>query len=326
MSLNYNKLIQEWQKLGLEGLKEELMSVGSQEAQKILEILNQSSKILEKYPEQLPSQLVASFRDPQDNFIIDLALEIAKADNMTWLMPIAPFPPTEEACVGTLHRHDDFVGSIVCINNDQFISSSEDGTMRVWDINSKSTVKILAEHKGPINWMHYSLGKKHLLSASDDYTVKIWNISDWSVWRTLKGHTDYVSKVSETNTDLIISISKDQTVKVWNFNSGDCLHTLKGHNSWVYCLAVAPDGSRAITASVNSTMIVWDLVTGKNLQTIIDGGGDVTYIYGLILGGSNYSEKGHKEYPLYAQWLEDGRIISASKDIIIWRDDNYTIL
>ncbi len=325
MSLNYNKLILKWQKLGLEGLKEELMTDGSQEAQIILNILNMCSSILEKYPEQLPSQLVANFRDPKDNFILDFALEVAKADNITWLMPIAPFPPTEEACVATLHKHSNFVGSIVCLSNTEFISSSEDGTMRVWDLDTKQNTKILTEHTMPINWMHYTPGKKHLLSASDDYTVKIWNISDWTVWRTLKGHSDYVSKVSETNTDLIVSISRDQTVKVWNFNSGACLHTLEGHNSWVYCLAVAPDGSRAITASVNSTMIVWDLISGKNLRNIVDGGGDVTYIAGLILGGSNYSEKGHKEYPLYAQWLDDGRIISASKDIIIWNDSNYTI-
>ena len=126
---------------------------------------------------------------------------------------------------------------------------------------------------------------------------------------------------------LIVSISRDQTVRVWSLNSGKCLHVLEGHNSWVYCLAVSPDGKKAITASINSTMIIWDLESGKKITTLVDGGGDVHHFKdlpeNLYIGGKNPTSVGHKESPAYAIWLDDGRIISAAKDIIIWDDNSF---
>ena len=46
------------------------------------------------------------------------------------------------------------------------------------------------------------------------------------------------------------------------------LRTLQGHSGWVRAVAVTPDGRRAISASDDQTLRVWDLDTGKTVRTL----------------------------------------------------------
>jgi len=49
---------------------------------------------------------------------------------------------------------------------------------------------------------------------------------------------------------------------------GPLLRTLEGHTSWVRAVAVTNDGSRAISASNDRTLKVWDLETGEHIRTL----------------------------------------------------------
>jgi len=46
------------------------------------------------------------------------------------------------------------------------------------------------------------------------------------------------------------------------------LRVLAGHSHWVTCVAVSPDGRRAVSASWDTTLKVWDLATGNELRTL----------------------------------------------------------
>src|SRR4028118_1138662 len=47
-----------------------------------------------------------------------------------------------------------------------------------------------------------------------------------------------------------------------------CLRTLSGHTDAVNAVAIAPDGKRAISASWDKTLKIWDTETGRELQTL----------------------------------------------------------
>jgi WD40 repeat protein len=49
---------------------------------------------------------------------------------------------------------------------------------------------------------------------------------------------------------------------------GPLIRTLSGHSSWVNAVAVTPDGRKAISASGDSTLKVWDLEKGQELRTL----------------------------------------------------------
>ena len=47
------------------------------------------------------------------------------------------------------------------------------------------------------------------------------------------------------------------------------LRTLTGHSMWhVDAVAVTPDGQRAVSASGDNTLKVWDLASGRELRTL----------------------------------------------------------
>jgi len=48
-----------------------------------------------------------------------------------------------------------------------------------------------------------------------------------------------------------------------------CLRTLTGHTSGVKAVAIAPDGKRAISASWDNTLKIWDTETGTEVRTLI---------------------------------------------------------
>jgi WD40 repeat protein len=77
------------------------------------------------------------------------------------------------------------------------------------------------------------------------------------------------------------------------------LRTLQGHEDTVGGVALTPDGRRAVSASNDKTLRVWDLETGKTLRTL----------------------KGHKDQVKGVAVIGDGlRAISASidKTLIVW--------
>ncbi|MET0033628.1 MAG: WD40 repeat domain-containing protein, partial [Limnospira maxima] len=49
---------------------------------------------------------------------------------------------------------------------------------------------------------------------------------------------------------------------------GPLIRTLTGHSSWVNAVAIAPDGKRAVSASDDNTLKLWDLETGTELATL----------------------------------------------------------
>ena len=49
---------------------------------------------------------------------------------------------------------------------------------------------------------------------------------------------------------------------------GALLRTLEGHSDDVHCVAVTGDGKRAVSASYDNTLRVWDLDTGRALRTL----------------------------------------------------------
>ncbi|MEH2059517.1 MAG: WD40 repeat domain-containing protein [Nostoc sp.] len=49
---------------------------------------------------------------------------------------------------------------------------------------------------------------------------------------------------------------------------GNLVRILTGHNDSVNAVAIAPDGQTAVSASVDNTLKLWDLETGKEISTL----------------------------------------------------------
>lgn len=129
-------------------------------------------------------------------------------------------------------------------------TGSMDNTIRLWDADSgKSLGKPLIGHSKWISslaWEPFHLVKPgespRLVSGSKDSTVRVWNSSTRICELTMSGHTNSVSCVSWSGSNIVYSGSHDKTIKAWDISaSGKCIQTLKNHAHWVNHLSLSTD-------------------------------------------------------------------------------------
>lgn len=78
-----------------------------------------------------------------------------------------------------LTGHSNFVGSLAAMpDNRTFVSSSEDGTIRVWDLHTGACPQVIRGHENAVNCIALSADGTRLVSASDDHSIKVWNTMD----------------------------------------------------------------------------------------------------------------------------------------------------
>jgi platelet-activating factor acetylhydrolase IB subunit alpha len=142
-----------------------------------------------------------------------------------------------------------------------FASSSEDGSIRVWDYENGNLEKILKGHTATVNSVCFEPNTGTILvSCSADLSIKLWSFETFECTKTLHGHDHNVSCVKFLPAgDFILSCSRDHSIKLWEVSTGFCIKTYLGHNEWVRNLAVNSDGSLFASCSNDESVIVWGL-------------------------------------------------------------------
>lgn len=98
--------------------------------------------------------------------------------------------------------------------------------------------------------------------------------------------------------------------KLWDVDTGECLHVFRGHIHQIY--AVAFDGIRVVTGSLDSTVRIWDAQTGEFLALLQ---GHTSLVGQLILlpptssNDNNEDEEGSSSGPTLITGGSDGRVI-----------------
>jgi WD40 repeat protein len=95
-------------------------------------------------------------------------------------------------------------------------SGSDEGTVKLWDVETGQEVHTLRGHTGWVTSVAFSPDGRLLASGSDDQTVKLWDVGTGQEVRTLSGHTAWVRSVAfSPDGRLLASGSWDGTVRLW---------------------------------------------------------------------------------------------------------------
>lgn len=175
-------------------------------------------------------------------------------------------------------------------------SSGEDKIIRLWDVETGNLMRTFSGHHRNIWKVRFSPDGKNLISGSFDQSIKIWNAEDGSLVRTLNGHTEAVVGLAlSPDGKLIASGSDDRKIKLWELSTGKLLRTMEGGEEHVYAVAFSPDGKRLIDGNRDKgnlgellqnflgdsdgmrgvSMRLWDVQTGRLLQTFAEHANDV---------------------------------------------------
>lgn len=140
-------------------------------------------------------------------------------------------------------------------------TSSEDLTVRIWDVANESLVTTLRGHKSHIHRVVYSLDGSLLATASSDKTVRLWDCSNYELLGELPhGSIVYGLAFSPDGTRLATGCA-DRTIRLWDLTRQQEVANLRGHKQYVHAVSFSADGSRLASASGDGTVRIWDSLT-----------------------------------------------------------------
>jgi len=135
--------------------------------------------------------------------------------------------------------------------------------MRLWDVESGTTVRTFEGHRSDVNSVTWSADNRQIISGSRDRFIKLWNTLAECKYTLIEGqHTDWVSSVAfaeTTTTKGFVSCGWDKLVKVWNLSNCRLRGNLVGHTDVVYTTAVSSEGIYCASGGADAMLRVWDL-------------------------------------------------------------------
>lgn len=185
-------------------------------------------------------------------------------------------------------------------NPNQLISTSQDNTIRLWDVSQTALadpaatqpllMKTLRGHGNGIvdatAWKDSVSGTTRLLTASSDGTARLWPTDEYAEVVSLGGETlnretgaygEVLSVSVGNNGERIMGISTDGVATIWNVSSengriikSDPIPMKEGHRFSTQ--AATFFGDKLVTISFDGTAVVWDRDTGAMLDRWRDVG------------------------------------------------------
>jgi WD40 repeat protein len=163
---------------------------------------------------------------------------------------------------------------------------SNDGTARLFDAATGETRAILPGHAEHVFKATFSPDGSLILTGSADRTARLWETATGRQKAVLEGHTGGIGVVrfnadgSRMLTSAALSWvdpdadgqrrnkpSTDRTARIWDAASCQLLFILE-HPAPVTAAAFSKTTGTVVTGATDGTIRLWDVATGKNLQTM----------------------------------------------------------
>lgn len=218
-------------------------------------------------------------------------------------------------------------------NTPRLVSSSKDGTVRVWDLDRHVCQFTMSGHKQCVSCVKWG-GLGDIYSTSHDKTIKVWNSKDGRMVSNLTSHAHWVNHISLSTeyalrtgpydykgdlkqepaemkakaqerfeklakvggviAERVVTASDDFTMYLWEpRKSTKPLKRLTGHQKLVNHVSFSPDGRYIASASFDNHIKLWDGRDGAFVTTF----------------------RGHVASVYQCAWSSDCRLlVSSSKD------------
>ena len=202
-----------------------------------------------------------------------------------WMVSLTASAQNPELVVQTGHT-----ATVRCVafshDGKTLASGSFYGTIKLWDLRSGREIRTLKQKSGratiealmpnlPIAGQ--SEGIRSVAFSPDDSVlasavleIKLWEVSSGRELRTLSGHTISVNSIAFSPDGQTLASGSNGEVKLWKVATGSERRPMEPMSceGWINSLAFAPGGQTLAAGSEYGLIRLWDVATGRNLQTL----------------------------------------------------------
>ncbi len=174
--------------------------------------------------------------------------------------------------------HESSVTS-VCYSPDgkRIVSGSRDKTIRIWDAETGKQIGELL--KGPADTVIddvysvcYSPDGKRIVGAKG-HTIRIIDGRTGNlIGDSIEGNDSNASSISCSPDGKKIAIGyNDNKIRIRDTTTGlEIMEPLEGHSSLVGSVSFSPDGKKIVSCGFLERVIVWDIETGKQIESLTE--------------------------------------------------------
>uniref|UniRef100_A0A8R1E608 WD_REPEATS_REGION domain-containing protein n=1 Tax=Caenorhabditis japonica TaxID=281687 RepID=A0A8R1E608_CAEJA len=190
---------------------------------------------------------------------------------------------------------------IICAEGRVLMSSSNDTTVKVWNIerdNRHTFTHCLKTHKDYVSCMAYAPLAQKAVSASFDQNIFVYDIdANFKTVQQIMGCKNSIYSLACTpNLNLVLASGTEKIIRLFDPRTNEKHIKLRsGHTDNVRALLVNDDGTLALSAGSDATIRLWDIGQQRCIATCLAHEEGVWTLqvgnFVFILQASNFLEK-----------------------------------
>lgn len=156
------------------------------------------------------------------------------------------------------------------------VSSSDDGTLRLWDGSTLAEVRVL-QGEGRVAEFHFSPDGTYIAAISGEDPGSFMKPAAVLVWEVATGKQ--ILKIDDFKKGLeqlcfspdgktLATGDRGNKARLWAIPSGAAVEEFADHKYWVSGLAFSPDG-RFLAATSADEVVMWDVAGGNKLWSLV---------------------------------------------------------
>lgn len=154
------------------------------------------------------------------------------------------------------------------------LTSSADGTARLWDAESGQQVQQFLGHTGPVRSAYFSPDGKMIVTTGDDRSIRVWDTENGKLRQEINNVPEINLGIFSPDQSTILTVHTDGIARLWKVEEGEEVRKLKKVGEFnvnageIHWGAFSPDGQIVATANNDGTVRLWDVKKKQEIHKL----------------------------------------------------------